>query len=89
MPYLLQTPAQLATHLRALRRAQGLTQSQLGRLVDLDQSRIAKIERNPSLVSVGQILKLLNALGVQVALQPQQPVRPPHTARAPRTAKDW
>ena len=92
MPYLLQTPAQLATHLRALRHAKGLTQAQLGRLIGLDQSRIAKIERNPRLVSVGQILKLLTALGVQVALQPLQ-AQPPQAARTARSRRspptDW
>lgn len=87
MDYLLQTPTQLATHLRALRHAKGLTQAQLGRLIGLDQSRIAKIERNPRLVSVGQILKLLSALGVQVALQPMQAAQPLQAARPPRNPR--
>jgi HTH-type transcriptional regulator/antitoxin HipB len=83
MDYLLQTPAQLATHLRSLRKAKSLTQTQLGRLVSLDQSRIAKIERNPRLISVGQLLKILNALGIQVVLQPQaKPPRPKSTQAA-------
>jgi HTH-type transcriptional regulator/antitoxin HipB len=83
--YPLQTPAQLATHLRALRHAQGLTQGQLGKLVGLHQSRIAKIERDPSLVSMRQVLKLLNALGVQVVLQPARTAK----ARPNRSSSEW
>jgi HTH-type transcriptional regulator / antitoxin HipB len=85
MDYLLQTPAQLATHLRSLRKAKSLTQTQLGQLVGLDQSRIAKIERNPRLISVGQLLKILNALSVQVILQSE---RPPAKSQPPTRPPD-
>ena len=61
-PLWIQTPAQLASHLRSLRESRGLTQKALGALVGLDQPRIAKIERDPRLVSVGQLMKLLSAL---------------------------
>jgi len=79
-PLWLQTPAQLSNHLRSFRKARGLTQAALGQLVGLDQTRIAKIERDPRLVSVGQLLKLLAVLHVRVLLQPvsdkpQTPVR--------------
>jgi HTH-type transcriptional regulator/antitoxin HipB len=89
MDYLLQTPAQLATHLRSLRKAKSLTQTQLGRLVGLDQSRIAKIERNPRLISVGQLLKILNALGTQVVLQPLQPAAAKAKPPRPQSTPDW
>jgi len=69
-PIPLQTPAQLATHLRAFRKARHLTQAQLGELVGLDQTRIARIERDPRLVSMGQLMKLLSALRVRVLLEP-------------------
>jgi len=79
-PLWLQTPTQLSNHLRSFRKARGLTQAALGQLVGLDQTRIAKIERDPRLVSVGQLLKLLAVLHVRVLLQPvsdtpQAPVR--------------
>ena len=75
MNFLIQSPAQLSAHLRSLRKAQGLTQTQLGHRVGLDQTRIAKIERDPRLVSVGQLLRILAVLGVRVVLQvtPKQP----------------
>ena len=66
----LQTPSQLAAHLRAFRRARKLTQTQLGEIVGLDQTRIARIERDPRRVSMGQLMKLLSALHVRVVLQP-------------------
>lgn len=79
-PLWLQTPAQLSSHLRSLRKARGLTQAALGELLGLDQTRVAKIERDPRRVSVGQLLQLLSVLRVRVLLElindkPQSPVR--------------
>ena len=71
----LQTPAQLADHLRSFRKARGLTQAQLGRLVGIDQSRITRIERNPDRVSVHTLLQLLTALRVRVLLEPLDPLK--------------
>jgi transcriptional regulator with XRE-family HTH domain len=72
-PLWLQTPQQLAEHLRSFRRSRGLTQAGLGRLVGLDQTRIAKIERDPRVVSLGQLMKLLAVLGVRILLEPAEP----------------
>ena len=83
-PLWLQTPAQLANHLRSFRKARGLTQAALGALTGLDQTRIAKIERDPKRVSVGQLLQLLAVLQVRVLLDPgsDKPRSAPR-ARAP------
>jgi transcriptional regulator with XRE-family HTH domain len=79
-PIPLQTPAQLAAHLRAFRKARRLTQAQL---VGLDQARIARIEREPRLVSTGQLMRLLFALRVRVLLQPlSEPADTPGPRRA-------
>jgi HTH-type transcriptional regulator/antitoxin HipB len=86
MDYLLQTPAQLAKHLPSLRNARHLTQAQLGTLVGLDQTRIAKIEADPRRVSVGQLFKILSALGVQVQLLYDDADSAP---KAPPAAADW
>jgi HTH-type transcriptional regulator/antitoxin HipB len=69
MNYPILTAAQLSSHLRSLRKARGITQTQLGRRVGLSQSRIGKIERDPALVSVGELLRILGELGVCVLLQ--------------------
>jgi HTH-type transcriptional regulator/antitoxin HipB len=84
-PLLLQTAAQLSNHLRSFRKARGLTQAALGELTGLDQTRIAKIERDPSRVSVGQLLKVLAALQVRVLLEPRND-KPPSTIRKRPTA---
>jgi HTH-type transcriptional regulator/antitoxin HipB len=86
MEYLLQTPAQLAKHLPSLRNARHLTQAQLGLLVGLHQTRIAKIEADPRRVSVGQLFKILSALGVQVQLLSNQA---DPASKAPPAAADW
>lgn len=68
MTYLLQTPDQLAVHLRALRLANGWSQKQLAEKLGLSQSRVARIERDPLSISVEQLLKVLSALGANVRI---------------------
>lgn len=70
MNYVIQAPQQLPLHLRALRKNKGLSQAQLGRLLGLSQTRIARIEKDPTSVSVDQLLKVLAALNAQLALVP-------------------
>jgi HTH-type transcriptional regulator/antitoxin HipB len=84
-PIWLQTPTQLSEHLRSFRKARGLTQAQLGKLAGIKQARVAKIERDPRLVSVGQLLRLLTALHVRVLLQPIDDKSPALT----RSLADW
>ena len=61
--------SQLREHLRALRKARGLTQVALGRLLGVGQARVAEIERNPGAVSVDQLMKVLSALRVSLVLR--------------------
>ena len=68
MTFLIQTPTQLAAHLRALRTAKGLSQEELGIKLGLSQTRIARIEKNPLNVSVAQILKILSAMNACMAV---------------------
>ncbi len=70
MGYTLQTPAQLSSHLRALRKAKGLSQAALGKRLGLSQARVARIEGDPQSISVDQLLTVLTALGVRVTLEP-------------------
>ena len=62
-------PNQLREYLRALRKQRGLTQTQLGQLLGLGQARIAEIERNPGVVSVEQLMRLLSALNASLLIQ--------------------
>jgi HTH-type transcriptional regulator/antitoxin HipB len=70
MEYPIQTPGQLSSHLRALRKARGLSQAQLGAVLGVGQTRITRIEHDPAAISVEQFLGVLNALGVQMVLRP-------------------
>lgn len=69
MDYPIQTPLQLSTHLRALRKARGLSQAALGSRLGVGQTRIARIEGNPTAVSVEQLIEVLGALGVHLVLR--------------------
>jgi HTH-type transcriptional regulator/antitoxin HipB len=85
--FLLQAPAQLKLHLRALRRERGLTQAALAARLGIKQARYAIIESRPEAVSTGQLLDILAALGVDVLLRPRR--ARPEDARTRATGEDW
>jgi HTH-type transcriptional regulator / antitoxin HipB len=88
-------PAQLSQHLRALRRARGLSQEQLGAMLGLSQTRVARIESRPDAISVGQLLSVLSALGARLTLSPTSETTPvpgaalPARRRRPDPKGDW
>ena len=90
--YPIQSPGQLANHLRAWRKVRGLSQAQLGALLGVGQTRVARIEREPTSVSVAQFLEVLNALAVQMVLRPSDAVTakaaPKASAKHRRPADD-
>lgn len=75
--YPLDTPQQLRTILRALRRSRGLTQAELGLRLGVSQKRIARIEAAPHLTSFDQIARLVSAMNGRLLLddlpKPQAP----------------
>ena len=83
MDYPISFSGQLKQHLRALRKARGLTQAQLGELLGIGQVRVADIERDPSAISVAQLFKVLAALDVRLVLRDQ---RPDSASAAPKTS---
>jgi HTH-type transcriptional regulator/antitoxin HipB len=56
-----------------MRKVRRLSQSDLALKLGVSQSRIAAIERNPSAVSVDQLITLLKILGVDIVLRDTQP----------------
>lgn len=76
MDYPIHTPLQLSTHLRALRKARGLSQAELGSKLGVGQTRIARIEGNPTAIRVEQLLEVLGALDVQLVLHDTRPLQP-------------
>ena len=69
MDFSLFTVDQFTAHIRAFRKARGMTQADLGRLLGVKQARIADIENDPGSISVAQMHKLLAALGAQMVLR--------------------
>jgi len=72
MDYPIQTPQQLSSHLRALRKVRGLSQQALGRMLGVGQTRIARIESDPTAVSVEQFIAMLSALNTRLVLRDAQ-----------------
>ncbi len=69
MDYPVQLSSQLQQLLKSLRKSRRMTQAELARRLDVVQSRIADIERNPGAVSVEQLLQVLSMLGAQVVVR--------------------
>lgn len=67
--FIVTNPSQLTAYLRALRRARGLTQADLGARLGVSAARISTIERNPGVLSTALLLKLLQALGARLQLE--------------------
>jgi len=83
MDFAIVTPDQLRQHLQSLRRARGLTQAGLGKLLGVGQVRIANIEHDPGSVSVEQFMRLLAALEARLVVRAElQPGASPKPAPA-------
>jgi HTH-type transcriptional regulator/antitoxin HipB len=68
MNYPLDTSLQARAVLKALRAAKGLSQTEAGRLLGVNQKRIARIEADPGRTSVAQIAKLVALLGGRLVI---------------------
>lgn len=72
MDYPVPLAAQLRQLLRSLRKARGWTQADLAKRLDVVQSRVATIERDPGTISVEQLLHILALLGAQMVVRDGQ-----------------
>ena len=72
MDYIVYFADQLKQHLRSLRKARGLTQTQLAQRLGVVQSRVAAIESKPETMSVEHLFKVLAVLDVQLVLRDGQ-----------------
>lgn len=69
--YPLQTPDQLQPILAAFRRTAGLTQADLAVRLGVTQQTYSAAERNAANMSVAKLMAVLNALDVELVLQPK------------------
>ena len=77
--YPLQTADQLKPILAGFRKSAGLTQADLALRLGITQQTYSAAERNAANMSVSNLLGVLNALGVELVLQPKSA----HTEGAP------
>ena len=70
-----------------MRKARNLTQAELGAKLGVNQARVGKIERNPSSVSVGQLMQLLSLLDVRLVLK--DAAAPADEATPPSNPPTW
>ena len=70
----IRTSGQLGPLLKHLRVERGLSQDALGKKIGLSQERISKIENHPERVTFDQILTVLMALGVNLTVEPREPL---------------
>jgi HTH-type transcriptional regulator/antitoxin HipB len=66
------SPASLGHILRAARKKRGLSQTEAGKSVGMDQPTLSKIERGESNARLDTLFRLLAALDMEMTLQPRQ-----------------
>ena len=62
MKYPVDTPSQLKMLVRALRKARGLSQAQVGAMLGVTQQRLAQIEARPEAATFDTVLRLIALL---------------------------
>jgi HTH-type transcriptional regulator/antitoxin HipB len=72
MNYPIDTPGQAKTVMKALRSAKGLSQAEAGRLLGVNQKRIARIESAPGRTSLAQVTRLVALLGGRLVVDDGQ-----------------
>lgn len=68
MEYPVKTISQLRPFLQGFRKEAGYTQAQIAELLDITQQRYAKLEARPESVSLDQLMKVFQLLGVELVL---------------------
>lgn len=69
MYYAARTPQQLGQILKASRKKQGLTQSEVGAKVGLRQAQISDIETRGADITVDTLYRVVSALGLELVLR--------------------
>ena len=88
MHYPVATSAQLRAILLALRKSRALSQTDVGRLLGVNQKRVARIESAPGKTSFDQIARLVSTLGGRLVIEDLQAptATPPARPATPRTS---
>lgn len=98
MNYQVDTPAQLRAVLKALRQARKLSQDDLGKLLGVNQKRIAKIEAAPGVTGFDQLARIVATLGGRFVIadssgtiqsKPAKPAPKRKASHVPANRSNW
>ncbi len=83
------TPTQMGQILKTARKTSQLSQTELASRVGLSQSRISAFEQQPENIGLGQLLSVLNALGLELTVQARQTTAPQVLQARDSDAPEW
>jgi HTH-type transcriptional regulator/antitoxin HipB len=91
MSFTVRTAEQLPSLLQAFRKEAGFTQGEVALRLGVSQQTYSAMERNADKVGTARLLKLLNILGVEMALGKPSPTSTPDTTdqRSPTDKPAW
>lgn len=70
--FVVRIPDQVPSLLQSFRKQAGLTQADLAQRMGVSQQSLSALERNANNMSVANLIKVLNILGVDLVLQGRQ-----------------
>lgn len=76
MEQIARTTKQVAAAVRRIRRQQGMTQSQLGKKINLRQATISKLEAGEEATLLQTLLDTLAALNLELVIRPRTKASP-------------
>ncbi len=85
--YPIHTSDQLRGYLKAIRQRRRMTEQQLADRLGVTRPRVWKIEHDPGNVTLGNLLHVLTALGVDLTLRVED--EPTLSADASQSGGDW
>lgn len=91
MSFTVRTAEQLPSLLQAFRKEAGFTQGEVALRLGVSQQTYSAMERNADKVGTARLLKLLNILGVEMALGKPSPTAAPNSTdqRSPTDKPAW
>jgi len=65
-------PAQLGQTIRRVRELRGINQAELAELTDLHRTYVSKIENDTPADTLGRLLRIIRALGLELVIRPAE-----------------
>ena len=69
---LIKTPKELGQYLRAYRKSKGITLDKVSGLSNVSTKFLSEFERGKKTAEIGKILNVLNAIGLEIEIQPRK-----------------